>query len=265
MKPPIEHIDTYDYAGQGAVFISGLGNDLLPIGFGELGKLSGATIFVKNNQLTHTSSRHSAEVLDAAITRAPTVTVTLKGSHLDYDVLSKFVGGVVTRTEEGVTTEALPYPVSAGMIYPLNYTGSSDVVITNLVGDITYIVGVNYMIYGSGNSFKVLPEQEQIDAGATDVLNNLQVEVSYTHEANIELAATMVPVDPVALRFEGLNTAQDNIPVVVELPRVVPQFLTSLALVTYRTGEWEITSIVLPSDPIIKGSDFFRQKTVELP
>ncbi|NIP54105.1 MAG: hypothetical protein GWN00_01400 [Aliifodinibius sp.] len=238
-------LETKTYSGQGLMMISELGTEGNPIGYLNLGRATSVEVVVKQDSLVHKSGQEGIETVDLVVHKDPIAEVTVKGVETDPEVIAELTGGFVETTPEDSFEEVTSSPVIPGRVYPLTYVGSDTLVVTNEAGTVTYEDGVQYDIYGSGNSVRVYTLEEQAAKGAIDTIDSIKLKFSYNVPEQTKIITRFIPFEPMALRFEGLNTANNNDPVVVTFPEVNPQFLKKLALVAGKTSGWEFTSSVI--------------------
>lgn len=97
--------------------------------------------------------------------------------------------------------------------------------------------------------------------GGQGVSVNLQVNYTYSSQAQID--ALTEPLQEYFLRFEGLNTANTNQPVVIEVFRFSNDPLKELALLSDNFGSFDITGSVLADSTKVVGSQYFRVRKLQ--
>lgn len=84
------------------------------------------------------------------------------------------------------------------------------------------------------------------------------VAVDYTYAAQYEVEALTEGVKELYMRFEGLNTADENAPVIVEVFKFSTDPLKDLSLISDKIQEFVLEGSVLADSSKVTGSKFFK-------
>ncbi len=215
--------ETYFY-GQGKVKLAIIKSDGTLQPYVWVGDVSSLKVGMSEETISHRESYSGkkAKVREFGYSAEASVEAVLHS--IDTDNLALFTDGTQTQTPEGtITAEALP-EITAGDEVVLLHPGVSEVVIT----DSTSVPVV------------VEPEHYTVDpAYGTIVFSSLPVavqqplKVAYKHVASKQVAFLNTTKRPsVALRYEGINLAENGAPVIAEFYKCAPSLLSDLALIT---------------------------------
>lgn len=92
------------------------------------------------------------------------------------------------------------------------------------------------------------------------VFDGAALTATYDYQAQSLVNALTQPLSEISIRFEGLNTADGNSPVVVDLFKFSVDPLKELALLTDTFGEFQIEGALLYDNTKSTGSKFFTVK-----
>jgi hypothetical protein len=152
---------------------------------------------------------------------------TLQGTLHQVDVyaLAELLRGNITETAAGtVSAEALPANLAVGdtikLDMPYNVT---DLVITDSTAAPVTLAPENYELFASHGSIDIL----SIPAGVTQPFK-----AAYKHAGMRQVAFFAAAPRELELRYEGVNLAEGNAPVIAEFYKVSTQPLQELALIT---------------------------------
>lgn len=94
-------------------------------------------------------------------------------------------------------------------------------------------------------------------AGTKLLTGTIKFTASYSYDTQVELNALTVPEQNVFLRFEGLNTAENKIPVIVEVFNVALSPLQELALLSEEYQSFASEGTVMPDPKRLTGSKYY--------
>lgn len=179
------------------------------------------------------------------------------GSVTPFDQLA--VGGAVpTAITVGATTSiTVANTASAGDFVALKGFAGADAALLN--GKVFQIVtasptAITVNANTTGKTITIGTPLAQFD-GAT-------VGLTYDYATQSEVHALTLPQPTKFLRFEGLNTADSNAPVIVEVFKFQTDPLKELALISDTVGQFQLEGSFL-SDPLrTTGSKFFREMSL---
>jgi hypothetical protein len=86
------------------------------------------------------------------------------------------------------------------------------------------------------------------------------VTATYDSESQVQIEALTQPLSEISVRFEGLNTADDNSPVTVELFKFSIDPLKELALISDTFGSFQLEGSLLADGSRTSGSKYFNVK-----
>lgn len=144
--------------------------------------------------------------------------------QLNVDGVARFTQGRITEGAQGtVTGEAFPADLVAGDVVTLEHPGISNLVITD----------------SSGTPATLDPEHYEYDAYGNVTILSLPslaptqpFSASYSHAATRQVAMLAGPRKQYALRYEGINLAENNQPIILELYKLSPGLLQTLSMIT---------------------------------
>lgn len=136
-----------------------------------------------------------------------------------------------------------------------NTTGSTMVVsAATLLGSATGVDGTDYTVNCEGGSINILPLSVIFPPGISSI------ELAYSHTAHEQVDALTTVKQERWLRFEGLNTARGNKPVIVDIFKFAPNPLAEQELINEEITQLTITGKAL-ADGLrpVNTSKFFRE------
>jgi hypothetical protein len=156
------------------------------------------------------------------------VTFSAKVGQIDGATLARFAGGTVTTVTSGSVTGEVLGDVEAGDIIMLEHGGVSNLVVTDSTGSPATIASSHYDLYdGHGRVvFNTLP----MSPAPTPPLK-----AAYSHSGGEQIALFNETVPYMPFRFEGVNRADNDRPVILEFYKLSTSFLKSFPLITSGT------------------------------
>lgn len=220
----------YYFYGQGKVW----SRRLNPAGGGQAkwrwwGDVSQLTLAMELEKLQHRESYSGNKGIarDFPISKAMTVNAT--AHQLDTDSLAELVYGATSAVDAGSVVGESLGTVAAGDTLKLDFTGVSDLVVTDSAGSPVTVADTHYVLDGRFGSleFLTLP---------TSPAPTMPLLAAYDHAANkqVNLLTQAQPI--IEFRYEGINLAENNAPVVIELYRMSTDPLQELALINNDTS-----------------------------
>lgn len=143
--------------------------------------------------------------------------------------LALFTDGTTTSIASGsATAEVLPTGLVAGDMVALANINVSSVVITDSAGSPQTLPPAHYDLNAAVGSLTLL-------SLPTSPAPTQPFKAAYTFGAAKQMAFFKASRKSVALRYEGINLAEDGAPVVMEIYKTSPSLLTELALINSGT------------------------------
>lgn len=99
-----------------------------------------------------------------------------------------------------------------------------------------------------------------VAAGSRLVEDTASIGLVYDCAAQVQVEALTQPLSEISVRFEGLNTADNNSPVVVELFKFSVDPLKELALISDTFGSFQLEGALLADSTKTVGSKYFNVK-----
>lgn len=169
------------------------------------------------------------------------------------------LGAVATAVTVGATT-AITVPNSSEVgdqVYLQGFTGAGAAALNGVWANVT-------AASATAISVDIDTTEAVITVGATSIVFDpstpVPVSAAYSYSKQALVDALTQPLTEVYLRFEGLNTADSNSPVIVELFKFSTDPLKELALLTDTYGTFDIEGALL-ADPLrTTGSQYFQIK-----
>ncbi|MBE2242389.1 MAG: hypothetical protein IAE86_06525 [Burkholderiaceae bacterium] len=217
----------YYYYGQGKVWSRRLNEE--GAGWRWWGDVSALTLALELEKLQHKESYSGNKGIarDFAISKAMTVNATLH--QADTDSLAEQLYGEVSTVASGAVTGESLGTVAAGDVFKLAYPGGSALVITDStpVTPLT-IADTHYQFDGRFSSLEFLSLP-----GGPPVM---PLKAAYSYAGHKQVGMFTKPQPIIEFRYEGVNLAEGNAPVIVEIYRMSTDPLKELALINNDTS-----------------------------
>lgn len=249
------------FSGQGVVLVgtrnalTGKGDKFLPVG-----NVSALKLGLAATTSEHKESQTGVRGIDKRLTTELKSSISMTMESWTPANLALAMRGTSTALAGGtVTGEDLVF--TGGFISPLAHIKVSAVAVkkgaTVLV---KYVEGTATAVDGEWD-YKLNTEAGSIQWAETPKTAALvdmdAIDVDYTYAAQSVADALNAAPGEVYLRFEGLNTADENKPVVIDVFRMQTDPLKELSLISDTIGEFVLEGSVL-FDAIQTGSKYFR-------
>jgi len=220
-------IETY-YYGQGKIELANIASDGTLGPWRWVGDVSVFSPKFSTDKVTHKESYSGKKGVVRSFAIGPAGTIDMTWHQLDATNLALVLQGQVSDEDEGTFSAlALPADLAVGDTFDLGHLGVSEVVITDATsGDpVTLQEGTHYSLdtnFGTGTILSL-----------TGVTQPFTAAGSYAATRSVGFFAA-VPAN-VALRYRGVNLAENNAPVEAMFYKVTTDPLQELALIT--TGD----------------------------
>lgn len=251
------------YSGQGVLLMADRDVNGLPTdGFIHVGNCSAVSIAIDTTVFEHKESQTGARATDLRLTQEVLTNVNITMESIDKENLSFALYGGYTDVGSG-SVSAVDYTAKLGRILNFPHVKVSSVVVTDAGAVTTFEADKNYRLNPEAGSIEILTDAEQTAAGAASNITADEVlEISYSYEAQIVVNALTTTAPEKYLRFEGLNTADSNKPVVVEVFKFRPDPLQEWSLINDEIAQLEIAGSALQDGLVVSGSQYFIERAL---
>ncbi|QIN95177.1 hypothetical protein DLP3_014 [Stenotrophomonas phage vB_SmaS_DLP_3] len=229
------------FSGQGKVFIAERDSVTgRPKQFRFVGNVPELSITMSVDTLEHKESMSGSRLTDLRITREKTCEMSFSLEDFSVENLELGMYGTVSELALAtVTAEVLPLALKKGDYVRLDNPKVSAVVVKDgSASPVTLVEGTDYVI-------------ESADFGTIQIIGDLTgktqpLTVAYSSAAggkNVNMFTQ--PAKERWIRFEGLNTADENKPVLIELYRTILDPMGELAVISDDLLKLELSGGVL--------------------
>lgn len=244
------------FSGQGALLLAERNPTTgAALGFRAVGNVSALTLGVETTTFEHKESCSGVRGIDLEIVQEINVTASFTLESLSKENLALALYGTSSAVAgASATDEQLPLYHDKWM--PLaNIKVSSVVVGDDAVPTTTYVEGTDYVLNAEAGTIMAL------STGAITDAQVVFVDYTYAGHDAVEAVESGTPPERWA-RFEGLNTADTNKPVVIDFYKLSVQPLAELALITDEISQMEVEAKVLSDALRSSGSRYFSIKKI---
>jgi hypothetical protein len=222
------------FYGQGRVYIGARDAQGNPMGLNFVGNVPELKVSLSVETLEHQEAQSGQRLTDVHVIKAKKGEFSCTLEELSAGNLALALFGTTTTITPGtVTSEALPRPITPGSLYLLDRQNVSAVQVVDANGQI------------------VVPQDYSVNAKhGSVVLRNMgtygePLTVDYAYGAAQTTAMFTQPLPERWIRFEGLNTADANREVVIDLYRVGINPAKELSIITDDLLKFELSGQVL--------------------
>lgn len=261
-----QHINTSEYfSGQGIVMIAtkdGTSGDAL--GFTPIGNVTDLSLSTEISKDEHKESSSGSRAVDLTLSTETNVTFSASLESMSSDNLAYALRGTKAAVAAG-SVVAGPGAGTAklGKIGPTGHIQITSLLITNVAAVLTYVLGDNYTVDEASGSYYLMTTAEQTAASAANLIAEDEVlEVGYSFADQVTTDALTGASEVRWIRFEGLNTAKDNEPVVVDIFKMEADLLSELSLISDEVNSFDLTGTVLSDATRVSGSKHFKVTTL---
>lgn len=217
--------ETY-YYGQGRIFLAERDASTgVPGAYRWVGDVSAFSIKLAVEKVEHKESYSGQRALVRSFPIGKSATIDMTLHQVDTDNLSLTLNGTTTTTAGGTATnEALPTGMANGQSASLANPGVSSVVITDSTSGtpLTLTAGTDYTVDEGVGRVTILNIGSFVQP----------FKAAYTYADRKSVGMFTTGQKNFTLRYEGVNLAEGNAPVVAELYKLAPDPLAELALIT---------------------------------
>jgi hypothetical protein len=239
----------YYYSGQGVCLIgsrdpvTGLPLALLPVG-----NVSALSIQIATTILEHKNAQDGQRAIDLRLITETKATLSMTMERFDSTNLATTLRGTSAK-QTGATVTAEAHKAYLGAVTPLNHMKVSAVTVHK--GASVAVLGTDYLLNTEAGSIQFL-------ATSALILDGDAITVDYTYATQYLTDSMTLGLTDMYLRFEGLNTADTNAPVVVEVFKFNTDPLKELALISDTVQQFVLTGDVLLDGTRTSGSKYFN-------
>ena len=227
------------FSGQGRVYVGARDPNGQPLGLNYVGNVPELKVSLSVETLEHQESSSGQRLTDLQLikTKKGEFSCTLE-ELIPVNLALALYGTTTAQTGGTVTAEALPMPIGIGNLYLLGKQNVASVVIRD----------------SATPPKTVALEQARLNARHGSIIfNDLTtggpytepLQVDYTYGAASSTAMLTQALPERWIRFEGLNTADGNREVVIDLYRVAINPAKELSLITDELLKFELSGQVL--------------------
>jgi hypothetical protein len=227
------------FSGQGRVYIGARDAAGNPAGLAFVGNVPELKVSLSVETLEHQEAQSGQRLTDLQLIKTKKGEFACTLEELSSGNLALALYGHSTTVAPGtVTGEALPNPVTAGHLYPLAHQNVSAVQIQDGSSPPKPLPATQYQVHARHGSVLIL----DATTGGPYVE---PFTVDYAYGAAQSTAMFTRPLPERWIRFEGLNTADANREVVIDLYRVAINPAKELSIITDELLKFELSGQVL--------------------
>ena len=227
------------FSGQGRVYIGARDSAGNPAGLTFVGNVPELKVSLSVETLEHQEAQSGQRLTDLQLIKTKKGEFACTLEELSSGNLALALYGHSTTVAPGtVTGEALPNPVTAGHLYPLAHQNVSAVQIQDGSSPPKTLPATQYQVHARHGSVLIL----DATTGGPYVE---PFTVDYAYGAAQSTAMFTRPLPERWIRFEGLNTADGNREVVIDLYRVAINPAKELSIITDELLKFELSGQVL--------------------
>lgn len=227
------------FSGQGRVYIGTRDATGNPLGLSYVGNVPELKVSLSVDTIEHMESTSGQRLTDLQLIKSKKgeFACTLE-ELIAVNLGLALYGTTVLQTSGTVTSEALPNPVTTGNLYLLAKQNVSSVVVKDSSATPKTLPAAQYSLNAKHGSLVVNDKT----AGGPYVE---PFKIDYAYGAAQSTALFTQPLPERWVRFEGLNTADSNREVVIDLYRVAINPAKELSVITDELLKFELSGQVL--------------------
>ena len=227
------------FSGQGRVYIGARDTAGNPKGLNFVGNVPELKVSLSVETLEHQESTSGQRLTDLQLIKTKKGEFACTLEELSPANLGLALYGTTTEQVSGtVTAEALPNPLTLGSLYLLAKQNVSSVVVKDSSATPKTLPVGQYSLNAKHGSLSITDKT----AGGPFVE---PFKVDYAYGAAQSTALFTQPLPERWVRFEGLNTADSNREVVIDLYRVAINPAKELSIITEELLKFELSGQVL--------------------
>lgn len=236
------------YSGQGVVMLAQRDQNGNPMGFTPIGNVSDLKIAIGVSTLEHKESQTGQRATDLRLTTETKCSLSMTVENFIAANLADALRGADTTVSAGSATD-VSIKAYLGKVVSLPHINVSAVTVSD--GATPLVADTDYWVNAESGSIKFA---ETISG----VVDGDELLVDYTYSKQVKVDALTEGAKELYMRFEGLNTAEGNDPVVVEVFKFLTDPLKELSLISDGIQQFTLEGSVLADSTKTTGSKFFK-------
>lgn len=236
------------FVGQGKVFIGQRDNLGNPEALRYVGNVPSLKFSLKTDVIEHKESASGQRATDARIIKGKSAEFNCSLEDFNQENLALVLYGASSQVAAGtVTAEAFPAGLVAGDFVALKGQKVSSVVIKDsAAAPATLVAGTDYELNADHGTVRILNVGAYVQPFKAD----------YAKGAVTSINMLTQPLPERFIRFEGLNIADGNKPVLIELYRVAVDPLKELMMIGENVASFDLSGSVMidalkANDPVM--------------
>jgi hypothetical protein len=227
------------FSGQGRVYIGARDSNGNPQGLSFVGNVPELKVSLSVETLEHQESTSGQRLTDLQLikTKKGEFSCTLE-ELIAVNLSLALYGSTVEQTSGSVTAESLPNPTTVGSLYLLAKQNVSSVVVKDSSATPKTLPSSQYSLNAKHGSLSITNKS----TGGPYVE---PFKIDYAYGTAQSTALFTQPLPERWVRFEGLNTADSNREVVIDLYRVAINPAKELSIITDELLKFELSGQVL--------------------
>jgi hypothetical protein len=220
-------------------------------GFLPVGNVSALDIAVTTTTVEHKESYTGVRGIDLVLPTEIKGGLNMTMESVNHTNLGLALYGASSSTTTGTVTLETITPTVIDSWYALAHVNVSAVVLKDIAtGMTTYVLGTDYEVDTDSGMVHVLT------GGAIAALG---FKAAYSYGASSYIDGMLSSAMPERwMRFMGLNTAEGNNPVIVDVFRFGVAPLKQLSLISEKVEQMAVDGIMLADNNRVSGSKYFR-------
>lgn len=219
-------------------------------GFRAVGNVSALTIGNEVTEFEHKESQSGQRAVDLTLITEISVAVNMTMESIESENLAIALKGTGADVIAGTVTDEAVIGYD-DLWTPLDFINIAAFVLTNVGAIVTYVLDTDYELDAAAGAFRTL------SGGSISDLDPLLADYTYVAQETVD--ALTVGANPVRwARFHGLNTADSDNPVTVDIFKMEITPLAELALINDEIAQMAVEGNALSDATRSTGSKFFQ-------
>lgn len=253
------------FSGQGVVMLANRDAAGNPTGFSPVGNVSDLKLSLNVSTIEHKESTSGQRATDLRLTTETKASLSMTMENFIANSLASALRGEATTIASGNVTDQA-FNGYAGKISSFEHIRIGTVVVKTTGGTpktLTAYPGTggkwDYQVNSEAGSILINPDSTKYDKLVVGdfTAGKAAMTVSYTFEGQVRVDALTKGASELWMRFEGLNTAEDNSPVVIDVFRFLTDPMKELALISDTVQNFVLDGSMLADNTKTTGSKFF--------